>query len=143
MNLSVIFLLLVGLLFQEISGFMSSEDRTDDAIQDPDFDRDSEAIIRSRGFKCQVHHAVTQDGYILKVFRVLNPYQSLYTRGRPILLMHGLLGSSDDFVMSSGYGKAREPPPPDLSINPQSSNLAFELANAGYGELDFMVICYN
>ena len=131
MNLNAIFLFL---LFKEIPAFMSSEERANDAIQDPDFDRDTEAIIRSRGFKCQIHYPVTQDGYILKTFRVLNPYQPSNKRGRPVLLMHALLGSSDDFVMSSGYGNARPPPPPDFSINPQSSNLAFELANAGYGE---------
>lgn len=65
-------------------------------------------LIQKYGYAVQKHKVTTQDGYILSMFRIPG-------YGAPIFLMHGLLGSSDDFVVSG----------PDKA-------LAYLLANASY-----------
>lgn len=59
-------------------------------------------IISSRGFIPESHTVVTTDGYILTVFRIINPYlqQNRTTNLRPIYLQHGLFGNSDDFLLN-------------------------------------------
>lgn len=128
---------------------------------DPDFNRDPCELIESRGFICDVHYTVTSDGYILTLYRIINPLldqesineitepgfkwrrrrSGLKKRShlkrrklkRPVLLMHGLIGSCIDYIIGSPGGHAIPPPPVGMEIVPQSSNLGFELANSGYG----------
>lgn len=46
----------------------------------------------------------TEDGYILQLHRVVNPKLPKHMPKRPVLLQHGLFGSSDDFLINSpGY----------------------------------------
>lgn len=107
-------------------------------VNDPDMNKDPCEIIRARGFVCQPHHPVTNDGYILTLFRIINPYtvhfndQSIMKR--PILLMHGMMGSSADFVIGSGSDYPRPPTPKGLPYVPRTNNLGFELSNHGYGQ---------
>jgi lysosomal acid lipase/cholesteryl ester hydrolase len=49
------------------------------------------------GFDCEEHDVVTEDGYVLKMFHVLGDVT------RPVLLIHGILDSSDSF-MTRGNG---------------------------------------
>lgn len=70
---------------------------------DPDASRDVPEIIRSRGFKVEEHDVITLDGYILTVHRVVNPLVDAARRRRlkPVILQHGLMSSSVDWVINS------------------------------------------
>ncbi|XP_054157364.1 gastric triacylglycerol lipase-like [Oppia nitens] len=66
---------------------------------DPDIDRNATQIISSRGFIPEAHTVITNDGYILQVFRIVNPY-ARNSSLRPVYIQHGLFGSSDDFLLN-------------------------------------------
>lgn len=111
------------------------EETKSQPVNDPDMNKDTCEIIRARGFICQPHHPVTNDGYILTLFRIINPYSvQAHQRKRPVLLMHGLMGSSADFVIGSGHDHPRPPTPKGLPYQPRTNNLGFELSNHGCGE---------
>lgn len=58
--------------------------------------------MRKYGYPSEVHHAVTDDGYILELHRIANH------GAMPVLLAHGLLDSSATWVMmgpNKGLGK--------------------------------------
>jgi len=81
---------------------------------DPDCDYNITQIIQTKVYQCEEHKVITNDGYILGAFRM--PYgRNSSTRGRPVLLIHGLLDAAVTWVMNF----------PDQS-------LAYMLANAGY-----------
>uniref|UniRef100_T1JXX3 Lipase n=1 Tax=Tetranychus urticae TaxID=32264 RepID=T1JXX3_TETUR len=65
---------------------------------DPDLNRSAVELIESRGFIAQVHTVTTEDNYQLTVHRIVNP---LCSKGEPVLLQHGLLSSSVDFLINS------------------------------------------
>ena len=66
---------------------------------DPDIDYNITQIIQSKGYPCEEHKVITRDGYILGVFRI--PYgRTSSTRGRPVLLQHGLLDAAVTWVMN-------------------------------------------
>ncbi|XP_005180854.1 lipase 3-like [Musca domestica] len=50
-------------------------------------------LIRKYGYPSEVHHAITDDGYILELHRIANH------GAMPVLLTHGLLDSSATWVM--------------------------------------------
>ncbi|KAI1305792.1 Lipase 1 [Halotydeus destructor] len=95
-------------------------------LDDPDYDRDTCMLIESRGFHCETHYPVTNDGYILSLFRIVNPF-TRKSRGS-VLLLHGLLGSSDDYLIASPGGNAR----PQAGSHKIGGNLGFEISNHGY-----------
>ncbi len=83
---------------------------------DPDCDYNITQIIQTKGYPCEEHKIITNDGYILGVFRI--PYgrnSSSSLPGRPVLLQHGLLDAATTWVMNF----------PDQS-------LGYILADAGY-----------
>jgi lysosomal acid lipase/cholesteryl ester hydrolase len=57
---------------------------------------------------CKDHDVTTEDGYILKLFNIPGD------KTRPVLLIHGIVGSSDDFIVRG------------------NSSLPVQLARAGY-----------
>lgn len=61
------------------------------------------------------HDVVTEDGYILKVFRIQKKNTHIVSGLKPIFLQHGLLDSSDTWL-----------------INDEDKAPGFMLANAGY-----------
>ncbi|XP_031767944.2 lipase 1-like [Galleria mellonella] len=65
-------------------------------------------LILKYGYPLEEHEVLTEDGYILTMFRIPG-------KGPVVLLMHGLFGSADDFVVAG----------------PKNS-LAYLLANDGY-----------
>ncbi|XP_026496493.2 lipase 3-like [Vanessa tameamea] len=65
-------------------------------------------LIIKYGFTVEKHKVQTEDGYILSMYRIPN-------NGSVIFLMHGLLGSADDYVIAG-----------------PESGLAYLLANEGY-----------
>jgi len=79
---------------------------------DPDANRDMMELVQSKGYVIEKHFARTDDGYILGMFRMP---PSAATNGKVVLLQHGNLDSSFDYVANG----------------PQKS-LGFILADAGY-----------
>jgi len=57
----------------------------------------------------------TEDGYILRIFRIQKKYSDIKPGLQPVFLQHGLLDSSDTFL-----------------INDEDKAPAFMLANEGY-----------
>jgi gastric triacylglycerol lipase len=82
-------------------------------VVDPDAFLSFEDLCSKYGFKVESHAVTTQDGYILKMFHI-GAGQSFST-GIPVLLQHGLLDSSDTFI-----------------VNTADKSPAFALASAGY-----------
>ncbi|KAF5294554.1 hypothetical protein FQR65_LT10746 [Abscondita terminalis] len=76
-------------------------------------DQNATTIITSYGYGVETHKVVTSDGYVITMFRIVNPYISS-KRKVPVLLQHGLLYSGACFI---GKGK---------------DSLGFILADAGY-----------
>ncbi|KAH8300498.1 hypothetical protein KR018_009208, partial [Drosophila ironensis] len=77
----------------------------------------SDERIQSHGYPTETHEVVTEDGYVLTLFRI--PYshklKNQDEKRPPVLLQHGLFSNSDCF----------------LSSGPDNS-LAYLLADAGY-----------
>ncbi|KYQ89483.1 carboxylic ester hydrolase [Tieghemostelium lacteum] len=79
-------------------------------------------IIKDFGYPCEIHSVMTKDGYKLTLFRIpdshyykLRKSVSDVPKKQPILLQHGLLGSSITWV-----------------INNKDQSLAYILADHGY-----------
>lgn len=73
----------------------------DCAPYDPDTKRNVSEIIRSRGFLAEEYDVVTNDGYILTVHRIVNPLVVAGSKLKPVILQHGLMSSSVDWVINS------------------------------------------
>lgn len=91
---------------------------------DPDQFADVDTLVRSRGFLFEEHFLTTPDRYILAVHRIRHPHLRRYQR--PVILQHGILCTSREFLINSPGGSFDEPK--DVIGN----NLAFELAKHGY-----------
>lgn len=63
----------------------------------------TQAIVESFGYSVENHTVTTEDGYILRLFRV--GAAGGRAPGTPVFIMHGLLSSSADWV-APGPGKA-------------------------------------
>ncbi|XP_076181169.1 lipase 3 [Ptiloglossa arizonensis] len=85
----------------------------------PDAQLTTSELIRKYGYPLEVHKVLTEDGYILEIHRI--PYgRSIYETNstnarRPVLVQHGLAGSSADWVL----------------MGPERA-LGYILADAGY-----------
>lgn len=64
------------------------ENQTDDVLQ----------LIKKAGFVGEVHEVETEDGYLLRVHRLL-PQQGFTTKP-PVFLMHGMLAASADYLVT-------------------------------------------
>lgn len=103
--------------------------------RDPDRTRNVSEIIVSRGYSVEEHDVITEDGYILNVQRIINPLART-RRPRPIILQHGLMSSSIDWVLNSADAKPRAWPIDGQATSNTTkyhqNSLAFYLANLGY-----------
>ena len=79
-----------------INGYSTFELYSDD----PDIFRNTSELIESRGFQSETHRMITEDGYILTMFRLINPYLKHERPLQPILIQHGLCGNGDYFMLS-------------------------------------------
>lgn len=65
-----------------------------------DFNKSDDVLqlVASAGYEGEAHQVETEDGYILKVHRILPKNQ----RGRkfPVFLMHGLIATSADYILT-------------------------------------------
>ncbi|XP_054169357.1 gastric triacylglycerol lipase-like [Oppia nitens] len=68
---------------------------------DPDQFRDAKQLIISRGFVAEEHKVVTPDGYILTLQHIINPYVPKRKLKKTLLLTHGILASSTDWLMNN------------------------------------------
>lgn len=76
-------------------------------LNDEDVTRDTMQLIESRGYFGESHRVLTDDGYILTVFRFRN-YCAMKQRPRPIVLHHGLLDTSRSWLVATPGGHAME-----------------------------------
>ncbi|XP_035709791.1 lipase 3 isoform X3 [Folsomia candida] len=78
------------------------------------FSNNAVGIIRGNGYPVEVHNVITDDGFILEMHRIprIFPSQNML----PVLLMHGNLQSSADWVINS----------------PANNSFAFILFDMGY-----------
>lgn len=67
------------------------------------------------GYPVEKHAVITDDGYILGVFRIQKKGSAIKSGLKPIILQHGLMDSSDTWI-----------------INDEDKAPGFLLANAGY-----------
>ncbi|CAG2161896.1 unnamed protein product [Oppiella nova] len=103
-----------------------------DTTTDPDEERNAVEIITSRGFKAETHYVVTKDGYILGIHRIINTQYSHSNQTlKPLLLQHGLLGSSTDWLINSPFLNGSYDQLNTINEN-VGNNLGFVLAQHGY-----------
>ena len=94
--------------------------------------------IMKRGFLSESHTVKTPDGYLVKLFRVVNPCRRAY-QPRPVLIWHELLTNSDIYVVSCPghlndqcvYTESHGSVVNDCNTS-LSGNTAFTLASCGY-----------
>lgn len=96
------------------------------STEDLDKSRSFAELIVSRGFRLLSYTVPTADGYILTLHRVVPPEYNERTysqRRQPVIVQHGLFGSSSDFFITS----------PDIrgSDNHCSDNFGFCLVLTG------------
>src|SRR5688572_6579515 len=109
----------------EVDESFELNDKKFQEIQDPDIGRRTPDFITSRGFKEETHYVTTEDGYILGVHRIVNhKIDDSQRHKRPVILQHGLMGSSVDFVENSPGGCIDE----KVVAGIVGNNLGFELA---------------
>ncbi|CAG2165712.1 unnamed protein product [Oppiella nova] len=62
-------------------------------------------FIQSRGFESETYWVTTDDGYILQLFRIVNPYISVdQLKTTPVLLWHGISDSAEAWLFNrKGY----------------------------------------
>ncbi|GFS08213.1 lipase, partial [Elysia marginata] len=84
--------------------------------RNPEVNMNTTELIRSKGYPVETHKVVTQDGYILTVFRIPHGRQNKNSKDpRPVVyLQHGLIAFSDNFI-----------------ANPVNESLGFLLADVG------------
>ena len=81
-----------------------------------------------------MHEALTEDGYIITLHRIVNPYTTSGQldgggTGRPVILAHGLLASAAVWITQNLGGHVTT----DLTNMTMADNmLGFDLARRGY-----------
>lgn len=72
-------------------------------------------LITDAGYQGEAHRVETEDGYLLKVHRLLPKTKDKQSEGQPVFLMHGILATAADFLVTG----------PEIA-------LAYLLADSGY-----------
>ncbi|KAL3285319.1 hypothetical protein HHI36_019428 [Cryptolaemus montrouzieri] len=57
-------------------------------------------LIQKYGYPVEEHEITTEDGYLLTMFRIPHGKQGSGVNSKPILLMHGLFGQSENYIVS-------------------------------------------
>ena len=66
-------------------------------IKQVQFEDDIVELIQTSGYQSEVHKVETEDGYILKVHRILVKNEVLKPKS-PVFMMHGLGSTASDYV---------------------------------------------
>ena len=92
---------------------------------DPDANRSVKEIIESRGFEAREYDVVTRDGYILTIQRIINPLvdESHRPHLKPVILQHGLLSSSVDWVINSPHVHPEAYPARDRPVKSEAEQV--------------------
>ncbi|KAL6264531.1 hypothetical protein P5V15_004638 [Pogonomyrmex californicus] len=93
-----------------IRNLRSSNEQSNSTKLNPNVDLNTLQIIKREGYPAEAHLTITEDGYILTIHRIPGSKDS-----PPVLLQHGFLCSSADWVIPS-----------------KDKGLAFILADQGY-----------
>ena len=56
--------------------------------------------MKNAGYESKVYEVSTEDGFILKMHRILSEDQKEVGKKGPVFLMHGLFGTAADFVLT-------------------------------------------
>lgn len=91
-------------------------------VGQPDTYMDACEMIKFRDYECEEHHVITKDYYVLTMHRIVAP-NTEKSNTRPVLIQHGLLGSSVDFLMNTAGGRANDT---------DNHNLGFYLTRNGF-----------
>ena len=104
----------------------SSRNRQIIGQQDPDYMKNTEQVILSRGFGYEFHTFVCPDGFVIGIHRIINPFrQQSQTRGT-VLMFHGFSVNPNSFLVTGSGGGINSPP------GISSPNLGFEIARIGF-----------
>lgn len=91
-------------------------------------------VVERRGYQFEEHNIPTDDGYIIKLFRLRNPYFA--SSGlKPILIEHGLGANSTQWMINSTVGRAADWTSSQCTDSGEckfDDSLAFSLSNYGY-----------
>ena len=84
-----------------------------------DIGRNTKEMAEAHKYACETYTVITPDGYILKLFRIPGHQNEVLMKAKrlhkqPVLLQHGMLDSSDTFLIN------------------ESPALAYLLADKGY-----------
>jgi pimeloyl-ACP methyl ester carboxylesterase len=90
---------------------------------EPDYNMKVPDMIRLRGYEAEVHHVVTEDCHRLELHRIVKANRDPDVKRRPILFVHGLMGSSAEWIMNSVGGHVSDA---------DNRSLAFYLARDDY-----------
>ena len=89
----------LGKVYNAVPDFLKPAEKTvEEKKKENDLNNEFEDIVKSNGFSFEEHEVKTDDGYILKTFRVRNKDTK---DGAPVaFLQHGLIDSADAFIMN-------------------------------------------
>ncbi|KAK9882061.1 hypothetical protein WA026_018911 [Henosepilachna vigintioctopunctata] len=66
----------------------------------PDFHLCAEDMIKKYGYPVETHEVTTMDGYMLTMFRIPHGKKEKEVNQKPILLMHGLFGQAENYIIA-------------------------------------------
>ncbi|XP_014243861.1 lipase 3-like [Cimex lectularius] len=66
----------------------------------------TDTLIKQNGYGYELHKVVTEDGYVLSLHRILPPNGTDPGNRMPVLLQHGVLASSDSWLVGPNSGLA-------------------------------------
>ncbi|XP_017777743.1 PREDICTED: gastric triacylglycerol lipase-like isoform X1 [Nicrophorus vespilloides] len=87
---------------------------SDSCKYNPDVNANMISIVQRYNYKIQTHYVLTEDDYILTVFRIANSSSSFNSNRQPIFLQHGTICSSEIWLQRG------------------EDSIGFHLANAGF-----------
>lgn len=68
-------------------------------IKQMEFKDDVDELIETAGYCSEIHEVATEDGYLLKVHRIL-PKKKAKEQRIPVFLMHGLFSTAAEYVLT-------------------------------------------
>ncbi|XP_063626499.1 lipase 3-like [Cydia splendana] len=83
----------VSNLFTDLNTSDSFTDEYKSGFSNEDCHLTCDQLITKYGYPVETHEVITEDGYILKMFRIPSD-------GPVVFLQHGLLGSADDYLVA-------------------------------------------
>jgi lysosomal acid lipase/cholesteryl ester hydrolase len=97
--MNIYFLIFLFFLINEVLMLKTlTKFKSTDRINLPELSMTIDQLILKKGYSCEMHQVTTEDGYILKMFRI-KP-SGVKKSNRTVLLQHGLFDSSDSWVVN-------------------------------------------